>query len=97
MRVSLSPEALDDARLVADWYTDQAALAVSIAFRDEVSKAVARLAATPGLGTRGRHGVRILPIHRFPFSLVYRVHGDVVRVIAVAAQRRRPGYWARRL
>jgi hypothetical protein len=29
-------------------------------------------------------------------SLVYRVHGDAIRVIAVAAQRRQPGYWSAR-
>jgi hypothetical protein len=35
----------------------------------------------------------MLPIHRFPYSLVYRVQGGRIRVIAVAAQRRRPGFW----
>lgn len=30
---------------------------------------------------------------RFPFMVVFAVHGDVVRVIAVAPQRSKPYYW----
>ncbi|MGH8146839.1 MAG: type II toxin-antitoxin system RelE/ParE family toxin [Rhodanobacteraceae bacterium] len=42
-------------------------------------------------------GIRIVSLHGFPFSLIYReVHGQVV-VLAVALHRKRPGYWAGRL
>lgn len=41
-------------------------------------------------------GIRIVSLHGFPFSLVYReVRGRVV-VLAVAPHRRPPGYWAGR-
>ena len=55
--------------------------------------ALARIVAEAGLEAPGPEGTRILPVHRFPVSLVYRMQGDMVRAIAVAAQRRRPGYW----
>jgi hypothetical protein len=46
-----------------------------------------------------RHGRRaqryVFP--RFPFSLVYRMRGDEVEVLAVAHGKRRPGYWRSRL
>jgi hypothetical protein len=32
-------------------------------------------------------------LHRFPFSVVYRVESSRVFVLAVAHGRRRPGYW----
>lgn len=93
MRVRLSAEALADAEQAADWYIDQEAPAAAWAFHEELTHAVARLGAEPGLGTPAGGGVRILPIHRFPYSLVYRVKDDEIRVTAVAAQRRRPGFW----
>lgn len=93
MRVGFSTEAVADAEQAADWYIDQDARPAAQAFHEELSKAVARLGAEPGLGTPAAGGLRILPIHRFPYSLVYRVKDDEVRVIAVAAQRRRPGFW----
>ncbi len=94
--VSLSDEALVDAEQAADWYIEQDAWPAAVALQVEISLALARLAAEPGLGTPGPEGTRVLPVHRFPVSLVYVVQGDELRVIAVAAQRRRPGYWVGR-
>ncbi|HEU0205038.1 MAG TPA: addiction module protein [Burkholderiaceae bacterium] len=30
-------------------------------------------------------------------SVIYRVKGDIVRILAVSHQHRRPGYWTKRL
>lgn len=96
MRIGLSAEALADAEEAIDWYIDHDAWSAARSFHEEVNRAMARVSATPGLGTPGPKGVRILPIHRFPYSLVYRVQGGEIRIIAVAAQRRRPGFWSGR-
>lgn len=93
MRVELAAEAVADAEQAADWYVDHDAWTAAVGFQEELARALARIGAEPGLGTPAKGGVRMLPIHRFPYSLVYRVQGDDVRVIAVAAQRRRPGFW----
>jgi toxin ParE1/3/4 len=93
MNIHLSDEALADAKQAADWYIDQQAWPAAAALQVEIGQALARIVVETGLGTPGPAGTRILPVHRFPVSLVYRVQGDDVRVIAVAAQRRRPGYW----
>ncbi len=93
MKVRLSADALADAEQAADWYIDHDAWSAAQSFHTELGQALARIAAEPGLGTPGPQGVRILPIHRFPYSLVYRVLDGEIRVLAVAAQRRRPGFW----
>ena len=96
MKVSLSEEALADATQAADWYIDQGAWTAAIARQVEIADALARIAAEPGIGTPGPEGTRLLPVHRFPVSRVYRVEGAALRVITVAAQQRRPGHWAGR-
>jgi toxin ParE1/3/4 len=45
-----------------------------------------------------RHRVHRYLLKRFPFSMVYRLVGeDKLEVLAVAHQKRRPGYWTKRL
>jgi hypothetical protein len=33
-------------------------------------------------------------LRRFPFNVIHQFHGDEIRVIAIAHQRRKPGYWS---
>lgn len=47
----------------------------------------------PTLGTVGGAGARKLPMGRFPYTLVYRLEGDVIHVIALMHQSRTPDYW----
>lgn len=42
-------------------------------------------------------GVRRRVVRGFPFVIVYRQLGEVVRIDAVAHTRRRPGYWLSRV
>ncbi len=93
MKISLSDEAIADVERATDWYIEQDAWTAAEALQSELHQALMRVAAGPGLGTPGADGTRILPIHRFPISLVYRVQGADIRVIAIAHQRRAPGFW----
>ena len=54
------------------------------------------IAEFPGVGTATSKGRYLFPIGRYPFSLLYRVAGDVVRISAIAHHGRRPGYWLKR-
>lgn len=96
MNVVLSQEARHDIQLTLDWYIGQDAWTVAADFLTEAEAAFDRLSRSPGLGTPGPAGTRILPLHRFPVSVVYRHAEDVLYVVALAAQRRRPGYWVGR-
>jgi len=50
----------------------------------------------PGVGTETSKGRRLYPIGRYPFSILYRTEGDVVRISAIAHHGRKPGYWRKR-
>ena len=39
------------------------------------------------------YGIRRVMVPRFPYGLLYRVHGETVYVLAVMHLHRRPGYW----
>ncbi|MBI3932965.1 MAG: type II toxin-antitoxin system RelE/ParE family toxin [Acidobacteria bacterium] len=93
--VRLFPEA--EAEVVANerWYA-QRSPSVATAFLAEVDQAIARIGETPETWPRYRRGTRRFILRRFPFSVVYRIDGDVVYVVAVAHAKRRPEYWRRR-
>ncbi|MDR3393407.1 MAG: type II toxin-antitoxin system RelE/ParE family toxin [Parasulfuritortus sp.] len=97
MRISLSAEAKAEANEAVDWYIGKEAIYAASDFADALDHALAMLRQFPYLGGQGALSTRILPLHTFPYSLVYRIQEDTVRVIAIAHQNRRPAYWAGRL
>jgi plasmid stabilization system protein ParE len=96
VRVSLSDEAQADANAAVDWYIGEGALIAADDFADELDQALSLLKRFPELGETGARNTRTLPLHSFPYSLIYQVQVDVIRVIAIAHHSRRPGYWVER-
>ena len=93
MRVSLSDEAQADANAATDWYIGDGAFVAAEDFANTLDQAYRLLCDFPFLGEHAVHGTRILALHNFPYSLIYRIQGDEIRVIAIAHHSRRPGYW----
>jgi len=64
-----------------------------VALEEAVEKVLANPEAFQLVGGETRHKL----IRRFPYSLLYIIELDRIRVLAVAHQKRRPGYWRNRL
>ena len=79
-----------------DWYAARD-LSAAHAFREELRHAVDVVTNNPLTWPRHGRRARRYVFPRFPFSLVYRLRGDEIEVIAVAHGRRRPAYWRSRL
>ena len=97
MNYSLHPEASQDLRDAASFYREKAGTRLSQSFLSDFEQSINKLLRHPTLGSpwRGRGRRRYLMKH-FPYSLIYTVSGDQIRVLAVAHYSRRPGYWAGR-
>ena len=93
-RISLSEEAEADADSAIDWYIGESAFSAADDLVNEIERALRLLQKFPALGEGVMHKARSFPLHGFAYSLIYRLQGDTVRVIAVAHHSRRPGYWA---
>ncbi len=96
VRVSLSAEAQADANAVIDWYIGEGAFIAAEDFTKEIDSALNLLNQFAALGESAAHNTRSLPLRDFPYSLIYRLQDDTVRVIAIAHHSRRPGYWINR-
>jgi plasmid stabilization system protein ParE len=96
VRISVSSEAQADFDAALDWYLGELAFDAADRFADAFERALTQLQSFPEMGSIGRYRTRVFILPTFPYSLIYRVSPDSVRIIALAHHARRPGYWAGR-
>jgi plasmid stabilization system protein ParE len=96
MRVRLHPEARAELREARKWYFERSPLSAT-AFAHAVDNAVSQIAETPTRYPVAEHGTRKFVLQRFPFNIFYRPDETEIVIVAVAHQKRRPGYWSVRV
>ena len=97
MKVSLASEAEHELVAGARYYATQANVELGEAFLSEFERSALLLVKYPSFGTKWRGTTRRFPLRRFPYTSVYTVRNAEIRIIAVAHQSRRPGYWRDRV
>lgn len=95
MTVRFHPAARQELRESQLWYEERSPLS-AVAFAQEVAAAISRIAEAPMRYPQGEHGTRRITLDRFPYAIFYRVGAEETVIVAVAHQKRRPGYWSRR-
>ena len=95
LEVRLSDEAVEESRAAFAWYRERNPRAAA-QFLFELDQAIESIAAYPDAWPPYLDGTRRKLLRRFPFALVYRMREERLQIIAVAHQRRRPGYWVGR-
>lgn len=68
-------------------------------FYNQVSTALDKIGKAPTQYRPWKKGseVRVIKLDRFPYLLYYTIAGQNITIIATAHDKRRPGYWLRRL
>jgi toxin ParE1/3/4 len=94
MRKVTFHEEADSEIYEAALYYEEKAADLGLLFLDEIEKAILRILANPMAYPSVGDEVRQAIVSRFPYSILYVIESDEhLRVIAVAHQKRRPGYW----
>ena len=88
--------ASDEAEEARRWYRERSE-AAETAFLIELDHAVAVVVEAPNRWPKHIAGTRRYVFPTFPYSLVYFIENQVLHVVAVAHEKRRPGYWRERL
>ena len=95
MTVEFLPEAEEEMIEAAVFYQEQAE-GLGERFLDDVERATQLVSEQPLIGQQIDNHLRQFLLHRFPFSLIYSSEQSEILIIAVAHQRRQPGYWQER-
>ncbi len=78
-------------------FYEAAAAGLGSDFLDDVQRVIDALREPPEHGRAVGRGLRSALLRRFPFCLIYSAETDAILIVAVAHQRRRPGYWRHRV
>jgi len=95
-KVIFHPEARDELRAGVPFYRGES-LRLGADFAAEVRSVVQRISEMPLAGSPSEAGTRRALLRRFPYTIVYSVKSDLVEILAVMHQRRKPQYWRRRM
>jgi plasmid stabilization system protein ParE len=100
-RVRFAPEAVTEIEDAARWY-EQRRRGLGLALLASVDEAVASTVRWPHTGAPVPEvppelEVRKAAVRRFPYYLAYVVTDEEIYILAVAHNRRRPGYWSGRI
>ncbi len=94
-RVRLTAAAEHDLEDAAQWYRQEAPHVAS-SFRIAVREALLRIGDNPLLCAVVHRDLRRAIVHRFPYSILYRMQGEDALVVAIVHQARDPRVWRRR-
>lgn len=95
MLVEFHPEATEEVESSADWYAEQS-LSAARDFLVAVDLTIKSIASDPKRFALVDDRHRGCSISHFPFQIVFRIHADLLTIVAVAHAKRRPGYWRHR-
>jgi toxin ParE1/3/4 len=96
MTYVLTPEAEDELSDAASFCRQEFGVFAAENFLATFESKARLIAEFPGVGTATSKGRYLFPIGRYPFSMLYRVEGDAVRISAIAHHGRKPKYWRKR-
>ena len=96
MQLQFFEEADQEVEAHREWYRKRSESA-EVGFLRELDHAIDQVTQAPEQWPRFLRGTRRYVFPKYPFSVVYFVEADVINVVAVAHESRRPAYWQKRL
>jgi toxin ParE1/3/4 len=96
MKVILHPEARSEFFEAVEFYANEST-SLAERFIKEFEVASNEIGLHPDRYRKVRRASQIKEFRSFPYSLVYRVLDDMIKIDAIAHDKRKPGYWKKRV
>lgn len=93
--LEVHPSALAEAQAAYRWYNERSET-IAKTFLADLDSAVELISEDPMRWPAYLDRARRFLLRRFPFSIIYRQSEEIVQILAVAHERRKPGYWESR-
>jgi plasmid stabilization system protein ParE len=78
-----------DVGAIEEYYAMTASPETAAMARDAIVRAAGRLGVLPATFRKGKHGERQYVMRRFPYTIIYRETGNIVRIVRVMHQARK--------
>lgn len=89
------PEVSREVKASYNWYQEKVD-GLGEDFMNELESAYQAIIEFPQTWPKFQRGFRRFLLSRFPFSVIYRKNGNLIYVIAVMHNNKKPGYWLKR-
>ena len=96
MRVAYLDAAGDEFDEAKAYYNEERG-GLGFEFEDEIKQALERIKNYPEAWTPLSKRTRRCQVHRFPYSIVYEVRDDLLIIVAIQNNHRKPESWRARL
>ena len=96
LRMEFHPDLSFEVKTSYDWYEDKAD-GLGDDFLTEVELGLQAIIEYPDTWPVFGKGVRRYILSRFPYSILYHIEPDIIYVVTVMHNSRKPGYWLNRL
>ncbi len=96
MPVDFTSEAKEDLFDAVEYYEEKNR-GLGRRLRDEIASLLNTVSSAPYLWRERDYGYRRVNCPIFPYYVAYVIRDGVIVVVAVAASRRKPGYWHSRI
>jgi toxin ParE1/3/4 len=96
LHLQVHPAAEREMREAVQWLRRHFGPQAAARLAHRIQAAGEQVQRQPDIGSPTVAAARQLALGGYPFSLVYRVQGDTLQVLALRHQRRLPEYWAHR-
>lgn len=87
--IKFAKEASDEFRHSVEWY-ETAAKGLGLRFTDEIDSAIERIRLNPELYQIIIKSIRRIQVNRFPYSIFYKIEGDVLIILRIFHNKRKP-------
>ncbi len=96
LRIQFSAPAEEDVEAAKAWYAEQPTPDLDLHFKQDLDETLLRIERFPSGYAAIRQDVRKANLHRFPYTIFFRLRGDELLVVAVLHHARDPSVWQRR-
>lgn len=95
MKVVIGAAARQELEEARSWY-ERHQRGLGLRFIQTIEATILRSVRFPLANTEIVPGIRRALVADFPYMVIYAVDSEVLQVVAIAHQHRRPGYWQER-
>lgn len=96
MKLALHPVAEQDIKEAASFYEREGTPLVAARFVAEFKRLATLLLEHPEIGSPRSNGRRGFSMSVFPYTVIYRVSADEIKILVVKHDSKRPGFGVRR-
>lgn len=96
INLQFHPEVYEDIKESYDWYENQI-LGLGDKFIEDLENGYVSIENFPNTWANFQYGFKRYILNKFPYSILYKQNNNIIYIIAIMHNSRKPNFWMNRL